>query len=65
MTKEEFKRIRKHIRWTQQQVGDYLGVNNITVFRIEKGETPIRRPVIMAMRQLEEKYTTMINELMR
>ena len=55
MTGDEIKKIRKLQDWSQRQLGDYLGIEQATVSRLEAGEWQPSGPV----RKLLESLRTM------
>jgi len=50
MTGNEVKEIRKHLKMTQQELADAIGVDRVTVARWESDH---KRPSNLALRQLE------------
>ncbi len=52
MTREEFRRIRKRLRMTQVELGEFLGVSSRFVSMLEGGHSPIERRTELAMRYL-------------
>lgn len=43
MTGKEIRALRTARGWTQQELGDELGIHQNTVARLERGELPITR----------------------
>jgi DNA-binding XRE family transcriptional regulator len=52
MNKDEFRRWRKDLGWTQLEAGQQLGVSRATIVRYEQGEIP--RMVELATERLTE-----------
>lgn len=51
------KKLREDLEWTQAQMAEYLGCDQSTVSRIEKGG-PINGPVQRLLSQLVKQPTT-------
>jgi len=45
MAGKQLRVIRKHLKWTQVQMAEAVGVTSNTVARWERGEVPIREPM--------------------
>lgn len=53
MTPADLKALRAKLKWTQQQLADYLQVHKLTVSKWERGTVPIPHMVELALRQAE------------
>ena len=48
----DIERVRKSLGWSQERMGEYLGVSQATVSNLENGQ-PLRRPLAKLLDQLE------------
>lgn len=56
MTASELIRIRKHLGFTQQQLAERLGINRVSVARMECGMRRITERTEMQVRQLTHSH---------
>lgn len=61
MTGEELAAKREQCGLTQGQLADYLGVGRTTVWRMETGLEPVKRPVEVAA-QAMDRGNTLLDE---
>ncbi len=52
MTGKNLRRIRQRLEMTQTKMGIAIGMRKNTVARMERGEMPIRKTTVMAVRYL-------------
>ena len=52
----EWRRWRKERKWTQEQMGDVLGMTRRTIINIEKGYHNPNATSRMKLRELKKKY---------
>jgi transcriptional regulator with XRE-family HTH domain len=57
MTKDEVKRLRKKLGWTQQKLADELGVTQTSVARWEIGMNQIEEPTARLLKLLVKLET--------
>ena len=55
MDKDEFRRKRKRLRLTQEELAKRLGKSRPTIARYESGEFPVPKTVELAFRVVEEE----------
>jgi len=53
MEKDTFRRKRKGLGLTQEQLAKRLGINRMTIIRYESGESPVPKSIEMAMKLIE------------
>lgn len=53
----DMREARRSLGFTQQELAGHLDVNLSTVWRWEKGETPIPKTVVLALQALSPKPT--------
>lgn len=56
MDNQEFKSLRKLLGFTQAELAEELGLHRETVINMEKGTTPIKRPVQISLRTLAARH---------
>jgi DNA-binding transcriptional regulator YiaG len=56
MQHTEIRTIRDDLGWSQQELARYLGVDQASVSRMEKGQ-PLSGPVVKLLEQLQAKTT--------
>lgn len=52
MKPEELRRLRKRLKWSQEQAAEYVQVHRITWNRWEQGQQPIPHSVTLLIRKL-------------
>ncbi len=52
MTGKNLRRIRQRLEMTQSEMGIAIGMRKNSVARMERGEMPIRKTTVMAVRYL-------------
>jgi len=55
MDKDQFRRKRKRLRLTQEELAKRLGKSRPTIARYESGEFPVPKTVELAFRVVEEE----------
>ncbi len=57
MKGHKIKKIRKALGWSQNQLGEYLGIEQATVSRLENDEWPASGPVVRLLEGLASRPT--------
>lgn len=57
MKGRKIKKLREAKGWSQRQLGEYLGVEQATVSRLENDQWPATGPVVRLLEALETKNT--------
>ena len=56
MNNTEIRELRKRLGWTQEKLGDYIGVHNSTISRWENGKRKPRKKSAYELGDLEWYY---------